>query len=119
MDEILFLLYQSEGEISLDSIDKIFLEYINPDSYELSYTCLLIPRLPSCQLHGDLAERLPQWMQQICTSHKWRLEFLTVQCGLFSMGASGGAIHTDQSIYASDPPGDLRINSFRLREYPQ
>ena len=48
-----------------------------PDS-ALSYTGLLIPRFPSHQLIGDLAEYLPQWLQQICVSYGWRLEFTTV-----------------------------------------
>jgi len=62
----------------LDPIDDILLEYINPESYDLSYTCLLIPRLPSHHLQGDLAECLPPWMQQICTPYKWWLEFVAV-----------------------------------------
>ena len=70
----------------MDSIDNILLESINPESYDLSYTCLLIPCLASRHLQGNLAECLSQWMKQICTSHKWWLEFLTVDANYFQWG---------------------------------
>jgi REP element-mobilizing transposase RayT len=66
-----------ESEV-LDSGQRVLLEPIYPDSYNLSYTCLLIPRFPAHQLKGDLADLLPQWLQQICISYGWRLEFITV-----------------------------------------
>jgi len=62
-----------------DSNQDILLEPVYPELYSLSYTCLLIPRFPSHLLKGDLAEYLPQWLQQICLSFGWRLEFITVQ----------------------------------------
>jgi REP element-mobilizing transposase RayT len=70
----------------LDSTDNILLEYIDPESYDLSYTCLLIPRLPSCQLNGELTERLPQCMRQICDQYKWWLEFVSLDPDYFHWG---------------------------------
>jgi REP element-mobilizing transposase RayT len=81
----------------LDSIDNILLENINPESYDLSYTCLLIPYLASHHLQGALAERLPQWMKQICTSHNWWLEFLIVDADYFQWGLRvGPSVQTSQ-----------------------
>jgi REP element-mobilizing transposase RayT/CheY-like chemotaxis protein len=50
----------------------------SPVVHELSYFCLLIPRMPHHQLIGDLAERLPEWLGQLCMAFGWRLEHLTV-----------------------------------------
>jgi REP element-mobilizing transposase RayT len=61
-----------------DSSQDVLLETVDQELYNLSYTCLLIPRFPSHQLKGDLADYLPQWLQQICISFGWRLEFITV-----------------------------------------
>ena len=65
---------------------NIILEPTRTEAYNISYTCLLIPRLPSHQLNADLAERLPQWLQQICTAYKWRIEFITVNPDYFQWG---------------------------------
>lgn len=76
-----FSLFQTkqveENEVTGFSRD-VLLEPVYPESYNLSYTCLLIPRFPSHLLEGDLADLLPQWLQQICISYGWRLEFITV-----------------------------------------
>jgi REP element-mobilizing transposase RayT len=95
---LIFFLFAvpAKDKVSLASIDNILLENINPESYDLSYTCLLIPCLPTCHLQGDLAERLPQWMKQICTPHNWWLEFLTVDADYFQWG-----LRVDPSIQAS------------------
>ena len=73
-----FSFFQVKEEKDLDSRQDVLLEPVHPESYDLSYTGLLIPRFPSHQLKGDLAECLPQWLQQICVSYGWRLEFITV-----------------------------------------
>lgn len=77
-NEASFLDLQTHQNITTSSNDDVLLEPVYPDSYDLSYTCLLIPRFPSHQLKGDLADYLPQWLQQICISYGWRLEFITV-----------------------------------------
>jgi REP element-mobilizing transposase RayT len=71
-----FTFFQTEEKTD-HSIDVV-LEPVYPDSYDLSYTCLLIPRFPAHLLKGDLAELLPQWLQQISISFGWRLEFINV-----------------------------------------
>jgi len=86
---------KEERESDLLSQD-VLLEPIHYDSYDLSYTCLLIPRFPSHQLKGDLAEYTQQWLQQICISFGWRLEFITVLPDYFQW-----MLHVAPSI----PPG--------------
>ncbi len=45
----------------------------------LAYTCLLIPRLPNHNLIGPLADRLRDWLPQLCLAYGWRLENLFVR----------------------------------------
>src|SRR3972149_4344646 len=78
-----FSLFQTDEKEVSDSKQDISLEPVYPELYSLSYTCLLIPRFPSHQLRGDLADYLPQWLQQICISYGWRLEFITVDPASF------------------------------------
>jgi REP element-mobilizing transposase RayT len=50
---------------------------LQPDSpamIELYLACVLIPRLPQHHLGGDLAERLSEWLDQLCLAFGWRLE---------------------------------------------
>jgi REP element-mobilizing transposase RayT len=76
--------------------DGVLLELIHPESYDLSYTCLLIPRFPAHQLKGDLANYLPQWLQQVCISFGWRLEFVTVDPNFLQWSIS---------VLPATPPG--------------
>jgi REP element-mobilizing transposase RayT len=77
---------QSEEKASMDSNENVVLEPIYPEAYDLSYTCLLIPGHPLHQLNGDLAKLLPQWLQQICASYNWQIEFVTVNPDYFQWG---------------------------------
>ena len=77
---------QSGEKMSIDSNTNVLLERINPEAYDISYTCLLIPSLPFHQLKGDLAELLPKWLQEICASHNWQIEFITVNPDYFQWG---------------------------------
>jgi REP element-mobilizing transposase RayT len=80
---ITFVLHPSkDGQVS-DLNDEVVFEPVKSESYELSYSCLLIPRFPSHQLKGDLANYLPQWLQQICISYGWRLEFISAEYDYF------------------------------------
>ena len=81
-----FSLFHTKEEDVLDSDPEVILEPIHSESYDLSYTCLLIPRFPAHQLKGDLVEYLSQWLQQICISYGWRLEFTTVNPEYFQWG---------------------------------
>ena len=75
----------AEPDISQPS-EGVLLEPVFPEFYELSYTCLLIPRFPAHQLKGDLADFLPQWLQQICLSFGWRLEFINTDPNYLQWG---------------------------------
>lgn len=67
-----------KAEVVTESDLELFLKPVHPESHDLSYTCLLIPRSPAHQLNSDLADHLPQWLKQICTSFGWNLEFVNV-----------------------------------------
>lgn len=70
----------SEGtDVFVELDENVLLEPVSPESYDLSYTCLIIPRFPSHILRGDLALRLPEWLGQICVSYGWKLGFTNVQ----------------------------------------
>ena len=62
-----------------EDIEHVVLEPLDQNPYDLFYTCLLIPRFTSHILTGDLAQRLPGWLHQICISFGWRLEKVTVK----------------------------------------
>ncbi len=49
-----------------------------PVVFDLSYFCMLIPRMPYHKLDGDLAVRLTEWVGQLCMAYGWRLEHLSV-----------------------------------------
>lgn len=50
-----------------------------PVVYDLSYFCLLVPRMPHHQLNGDLAAKLSEWVGQLCMAYGWRLEHLSIR----------------------------------------
>jgi len=83
-----FSFQTKEREETFDSDKDVLLEPVYPDAYSLSYTCLLIPRFPYHQLTGDLTDQLPQWLQQVCISYGWRLEFVTVEPDYFQWALS-------------------------------
>jgi REP element-mobilizing transposase RayT/CheY-like chemotaxis protein len=58
---------------------RVMLEPISPGLYNLTYACLLVPRFSSHYLTGDLADRLSEWLPQICIAFGWRLEYLAVR----------------------------------------
>jgi DNA-binding response OmpR family regulator/REP element-mobilizing transposase RayT len=47
--------------------------------YNLSYACVLIPRLPKHTLTGDLGRRMAEWLQTIHLAFGWRLGHLAVR----------------------------------------
>jgi len=70
----------SEGSAVFIELDEnVYLEPVSPESYDLSYTCLLIPRFPNHILRGDITEYLLKWLQDICLSGGWQLGFTNVQ----------------------------------------
>jgi REP element-mobilizing transposase RayT len=58
---------------------RVMLEPISPGLYNLTYACLLVPRFSSHYLTGDMADRLSEWLPQICIAFAWRLEYLAVR----------------------------------------
>jgi len=46
---------------------------------QLNFACLLVPRFTAHYMTGDLADRLSEWMPNICVAFGWRLEFLAVR----------------------------------------
>ena len=55
------------------------LEPVSPSYSRLTYTCLMIPRMPDHYLAGELAQRLGQWFPQCCLAFSWRLEGLSIR----------------------------------------
>jgi CheY-like chemotaxis protein len=62
---------------TLQSIQQV--ETMAPTLSNLAYTCVLLPRLAPHELVGVLAERLADWMPQICLAYGWRLNGLLIQ----------------------------------------
>lgn len=58
---------------------RILLEPVSPAMADLSYACLLVPRFDTHHLVGDLADRLNEWVPQVCIAFGWRLEHLSVR----------------------------------------
>jgi DNA-binding NarL/FixJ family response regulator len=46
--------------------------------YYITYSCLLIPRMPEHLLTSNLASYLFKWMGQVCLAYGWRLEHLSI-----------------------------------------
>jgi len=58
---------------------RVIFEPVSPALYNLNYACLMIPRLPSHFLTGDLAARLSEWVPTLCVAFAWRLEYLSIR----------------------------------------
>lgn len=58
---------------------RILLEPASPALVNLTYACLLIPRFDHHHLVGDTADRLTEWVPQVCIAFGWRLEHLAVR----------------------------------------
>ncbi|HEY9151924.1 MAG TPA: transposase, partial [Anaerolineales bacterium] len=65
---------------SMDEVaGRIVLEPVSAGVYNLTYACLLVPRFSSHYLTGDIADRLSEWLPNICVAFGWRLEYLAVR----------------------------------------
>jgi REP element-mobilizing transposase RayT len=58
---------------------RVMLEPVSAGYYNLTYACLLVPRVSSHFLTGDVSDRLSEWLPQICIAFGWRLEYLAVR----------------------------------------
>ena len=59
--------------------EEVILEPLVYDPYEVSYTCLLLPRLKSHSLSDELADYLKSSLEQILISFGWCLDFLSIK----------------------------------------
>jgi len=65
---------------SMDEVaEHIVLEPVSAGVYNLTYACLLVPRFSAHYLTGDIADRLSEWLPNICVAFGWRLEYLAVR----------------------------------------
>jgi REP element-mobilizing transposase RayT len=58
---------------------RVIFEPVSPALYNLNYACLMIPRLPSHFLTGDLVTKLSEWVPTLCVAFAWRLEYLSIR----------------------------------------
>ena len=58
---------------------RIVTETASTSTPQLNFACLLVPRFTIHFMTGDLADRLSEWMPNICIAFGWRLEFLAVR----------------------------------------
>jgi REP element-mobilizing transposase RayT len=58
---------------------RVMLEPVSAGYYNLTYACLLVPRVSTHYLTGDVSDRLSEWLPQICIAFGWRLEYLAVR----------------------------------------
>lgn len=58
---------------------RILLEPASPAMADLTYACLLVPRFDTHHLIGDAADRLTEWVPQVCVAFGWRLEYISVR----------------------------------------
>jgi REP element-mobilizing transposase RayT len=61
------------------NVGPIVMEPISAGVYHLAYACLLVPRMASHYLTGDMADKVSEWLPIICVAFGWRLEYLAVR----------------------------------------
>ena len=57
---------------------------------KLTYTFLMIPRMPGHQLKGDIVDRINEWTAQLCMAFGWRLEHISTQSDYLIWSVSVG-----------------------------
>jgi REP element-mobilizing transposase RayT/CheY-like chemotaxis protein len=62
--------------MGVENQERIILEPVSDGLYNLSYSCLLIPRFKSHHLSKDREKLISECMKEIYTSYGWRLESL-------------------------------------------
>jgi REP element-mobilizing transposase RayT len=67
------------SHLPIETPGRVTLEPITPGLYNLTYACLLVPRLTTHYLTGDISDRLSEWLPQTCIAFGWRLEYLAVR----------------------------------------
>ncbi len=64
----------------------------------LSYTCIMLPRLPTHLLTGRLARKLAEWLKQICLAYGWRLEAQSVRPDYFQWTVQVSPVISPSSV---------------------
>ncbi len=64
----------------------------------LSYTCVMLPRLPTHLLTGRLARKLAEWLRQICLAYGWRLEAQSVRPDYFQWTVQVSPVISPSSV---------------------
>ncbi len=64
----------------------------------LSYTCIMLPRLPTHLLTGRLARKLADWLKQICLAYGWRLEAQSVRPDYFQWTVQVSPVISPSSV---------------------
>ena len=70
---------QTVGDGATEPAHRILIEPPSLYQVNLSYACLLVPRIEQHHLIGDAAARLNEWVPQICVAFGWRLEYISVR----------------------------------------
>lgn len=58
---------------------RMIVEAASAAMAQLNYACLLIPRLTTHYMTGDVADHLSVWIPEMCLAFGWRLEYLAVR----------------------------------------
>lgn len=62
-----------------DGDSEIIFEPLEQNPYQVSYTCLLLPRSVTHYLLGDVVDRLQAVLKKISVSFGWSLEFISIR----------------------------------------
>lgn len=66
-------------DLTKDTSANVRLEPLSRRDYDLSYACLLIPRVSDHLLTGKVPEFLHTTLRQICKFFGWRLDFVQIR----------------------------------------
>ncbi len=70
---------ETRPHLDAEVVGIVGMEPASPALYKLNYACLLVPRLKSHYLTGDVASELSEFLPYICIAFGWRLEFMAVR----------------------------------------
>lgn len=70
---------ETRPHLDAEVVGMAGLEPASPALYKLNYACLLVPRIKTHYLTGDVAAELGEFLPYICIAFGWRLEFMAVR----------------------------------------
>jgi REP element-mobilizing transposase RayT/CheY-like chemotaxis protein len=77
------------------------LEPISAGSYDLHYSFVIIPRLPTHLLVGDLSDKIAIWLPQLCLAFGWRFENISLQAEFLQWTISMPPNESPESVVAT------------------